>query len=113
MAKLQDSRYFEMRSVTAEDAERIQQYQQEAKRQELMTKATDMGSYLESLEMKGWLAEFQALDVPRISQLINKSNQFNLTTRRRTEAEVQAVMNDAAVSRHSRCAWRTSSAIMA
>jgi FkbH-like protein len=34
------------------------------------------------------------VDVPRLSQLINKSNQFNLTTRRRSEAEVIAVMND-------------------
>ena len=48
-----------------------------------------MGSYLESLAMEAVIREFRAVDVPRISQLINKSNQFNLTTRRRTEAQVE------------------------
>jgi FkbH-like protein len=53
-----------------------------------------MGSYLESLAMEAVISEFTPVDVPRLSQLINKSNQFNLTTRRRSEAEVVAVMND-------------------
>ncbi|MBI3555021.1 MAG: hypothetical protein HY074_02005, partial [Deltaproteobacteria bacterium] len=39
---------------------------------------------------------FTAVDVPRLAQLINKSNQFNLTTARRTEAEVQALITDSA-----------------
>ena len=47
-----------------------------------------------SLQMEAAISEFTPVDVPRLSQLINKSNQFNLTTRRRTEAEVIAVMND-------------------
>ena len=55
-----------------------------------------MDAYLESLGMEAIIREFRAVDVPRISQLINKSNQFNLTTRRRTEAQVQAVMEDPA-----------------
>jgi FkbH-like protein len=55
-----------------------------------------METYLESLQMKAFMREFHVLDVPRISQLINKSNQFNLTTRRRTEAEVKAVLQDPA-----------------
>jgi FkbH-like protein len=83
-----------MRSVTKEDLERVQLYQQEAKRQELKSTATDMGAYLASLEMTATISEFTAIDVPRITQLINKSNQFNLTTRRRTEAEVQALVNN-------------------
>ena len=45
--------------------------------------------------MESAISEFTAVDVPRLAQLINKSNQFNLTTRRRTEAELQAIMNDA------------------
>jgi len=53
-----------------------------------------MDSYLESLAMEATISEFTSVDVPRLSQLINKSNQFNLTTRRRSEAEVIAVMND-------------------
>ena len=73
---------------------RVVQYQQEAKRQELASTATDMGSYLSSLEMVAKVSNFNSLDTPRISQLINKSNQFNLTTIRRSEAEVQAVSTD-------------------
>jgi FkbH-like protein len=46
--------------------------------------------------MEAVIREFTSVDVPRLSQLINKSNQFNLTTRRRSEAEVLAVMNDPA-----------------
>ena len=91
-AKLKDCRHFEMRSVTAEDLERVKLYQQEAKRQELKSTATDMNVYLSSLDMKATVSEFVPIDVPRITQLINKSNQFNLTTRRRTEAEVQELM---------------------
>jgi FkbH-like protein len=92
--QLQDSRLFEPHSITAEDVERTRQYQAEAGRKALESSVTDMDSYLESLAMEGTLSEFTAVDAPRLSQLINKSNQFNLTTRRRTEAEVLAVMSD-------------------
>jgi FkbH-like protein len=96
VATLQDARCFEPKGLTAEDVERVSQYKQEAQRQELLGSVTDMDSYLESLGMEALIREFRAVDVPRISQLINKSNQFNLTTRRRTEAEVQAVIADPA-----------------
>lgn len=93
---LRDSRYFEPKNVTAEDLERVDQYKQENQRQELLATVTDMDAYLESLGMEAVIREFRPVDVPRISQLINKSNQFNLTTRRRTEAQVQAIMADPA-----------------
>jgi len=96
VAQLQDCRWFERSTITAEDLERTKQYQTEARRKEFQANITDMDSYLESLEMKGALSEFTAVDVPRISQLINKSNQFNLTTRRRTEADILALMRDPA-----------------
>jgi len=94
VAQLQDCQFFVPRSITAEDVQRTSQYRSEAKRMALEASITDMASYLESLEMEGFLSEFMAVDVPRLSQLINKSNQFNLTTHRRTEAEVASVMND-------------------
>jgi FkbH-like protein len=94
VAQLQDCRHFEPRSITAEDVTRTGQYRSEAQRKELEGKAADMDSYLESLEMEAVINEFTHADAPRLSQLINKSNQFNLTTRRRTEADVLAVMND-------------------
>jgi FkbH-like protein len=90
---LRNCRHFEMRSVTREDQERVQLYQLEAKRQELKSTATDMHGYLKSLAMMATIQEFTSIDTPRIGQLINKSNQFNLTTRRRTEAEVQALIS--------------------
>ena len=93
IARLKDSRYFEVRNITPEDVERVQQYTQEAKRQQLLGKSTDMDAYLESLEMVSTIRPFDNLDVPRIAQLIAKSNQFNLTTRRRTEAEVHALVD--------------------
>ena len=94
VAQLQDCRLFEPGSITAEDVERTSQYRAEAERKGLEATVTDMDSYLTSLEMEGRISEFTAVDAARLAQLINKSNQFNLTTRRRSEAEVLAVMND-------------------
>ncbi len=93
VAQLQDCRCFEPHSITAEDFKRSEQYQAEAGRRELLASATDMDAYLASLGMVAAIREFAPVDVPRLSQLINKSNQFNLTTRRRSEAEVKAVMH--------------------
>ncbi|MGD0207882.1 MAG: HAD-IIIC family phosphatase [Verrucomicrobiota bacterium] len=94
VAQLADCRLFEPRSITAEDTGRTSQYRSEAQRKALEASVTDMSSYLESLQMEAVISEFTPVDVPRLSQLINKSNQFNLTTHRRSEAEVIAVMND-------------------
>jgi FkbH-like protein len=95
VAQLADCRLFEPKNITGEDAERTSQYRSDAQRKALAATVTDMAAYLESLQMEAVISEFTPVDVPRLSQLINKSNQFNLTTRRRSEAEVTAVMNDA------------------
>ena len=94
VAQLQDCRLFEPRSITVEDAKRTQQYRTEADRNAHLSSATDMDSYLESLRMEATLSAFTAVDVPRLAQLINKSNQFNLTTRRRSEADLLALIPD-------------------
>jgi len=101
VSHLQDCRLFEPGSITAEDVERTNQYRAEAERKALESSVTDMDSYLSSLDMEGTISEFTAVDAPRLSQLINKSNQFNLTTRRRSEAEVLAVMNNPALVGYS------------
>lgn len=93
-AQLLNSRFFEPRSITEDDLKRGEQYQQQAARAQAMSSGTDMQAYLTSLEMHSVISEFTPVDVPRISQLINKSNQFNVTTRRRTEAEVEALVSD-------------------
>ncbi|HVW28534.1 MAG TPA: HAD-IIIC family phosphatase [Polyangiaceae bacterium] len=95
--RLADSRHFDVTAVTSDDAARTRQYRAEASRRASATEATDMDAYLRSLEMEARIREFREIDVPRIAQLINKSNQFNLTTRRRTEAEVAALVGS---SRH-------------
>lgn len=93
VGQLQDCRWFEPRSITREDLQRTAQYRAESDRQTLLGSVTDMDAYLESLGMEAAVRDFEPLDVPRLSQLINKSNQFNLTTRRRTEAEVESLID--------------------
>ena len=93
-AQLMNCRFFEPRTITADDLKRGEQYQQQAARAQLQGSQTDMKAYLTSLEMHSVISEFTPVDVPRISQLINKSNQFNVTTRRRSEAEVEALLTD-------------------
>lgn len=93
IGRLQAGRHFEPRTVTAEDLGRTAQYNQERRRTELAASVTDMPAYLASLEMRGTIKEFDALDLPRIAQLIARSNQFNLTTVRRSEADIQGLMS--------------------
>jgi FkbH-like protein len=82
--------YFEAIGFTAEDRHRADQYQANAVRAELLTTATDLESYLRSLQMRAICGPFDRLGRARITQLINKTNQFNLTARRYTESEVSS-----------------------
>jgi len=91
------SGYFESVSITSEDTERAGQYQANTQRELLRESVTDMAAYLDSLRMKLQCGPFGPVDLPRIVQLINKTNQFNLTTRRYTAPEVQAMMENDAV----------------
>ena len=86
--------YFEALHLTQEDLERARQYQTNLQRAELKASATDMEGYLRSLEMELQWSPFDRVGLQRIVQLINKTNQFNLTTRRYTEAEVLKVMQN-------------------
>ena len=91
---LADAGYFEGLSVTEEDRERTAQYQGNKAREALKASVTDLPSYLRGLEMELIWRRFDRIGMQRIVQLINKSNQFNLTTRRYTEEDVVAVMAD-------------------
>ena len=86
--------YFEAVAFSQEDIDRVASYTAEAKRAEVKLQARDLGDYLGSLGMQIAFAPFDAQGRSRIAQLINKSNQFNLTTRRYTEAEVAAAETD-------------------
>ncbi len=105
VSQLEDSRYFEPLSITQEDRIRSNQYIQQARYREIESSTTDMDSYLRSLEMVATISGFMREDVPRISQLINKSNQFNLTSKRRSESEVGSLLTSKA---HVTCTIRLS-----
>ncbi len=89
-----DAGYCEGLSVTEEDRERTVQYHGNRAREALKGTATDLDSYLRGLEMQLHWRRFDRVGLQRVVQLINKSNQFNLTTRRYTESDVLAVMDD-------------------
>lgn len=80
--------YFEMIAFTRDDAQRSTQYAQNAQREKIFKQSTGLDDYLQSLDMVMTVSPFNEVSRKRITQLINKTNQFNLTTRRYTEAEV-------------------------
>ncbi len=88
---LDQSGFFEVTNLSADDASRNQMYQENAKRVQLQQSFDDYDEYLRSLEMKGTIKPFESVYMERIAQLTNKSNQFNLTTKRYTGAEIKAV----------------------
>ena len=91
---LNAGRYFEPVSLGKEDIARAQLYAENSQRVKLEQKFANYGEYLDSLEMTAEIDVFNATYLERIAQLTNKTNQFNLTTRRYTLAEVQAAAVD-------------------
>jgi FkbH-like protein len=86
--------YFEVTKLSADDMNRNEMYKENAKRNQAMASFTDYGAYLTSLEMKGEIGPFKDIYMSRIAQLTNKSNQFNLTTKRCTQAEIEEMAGD-------------------
>lgn len=93
--KLKECRYFDPLALSEEDLSRTGMYRAESQRKELLQSVTNMDEYLKSLQMRATIEPFRTADVQRIAQLINKSNQFNLTTKRRSEAEVSELIGNA------------------
>ncbi|MDT3379584.1 HAD-IIIC family phosphatase [Labrys neptuniae] len=91
-ACLADAGYFEGAAMTDEDWARADYYARSQARIQAASTATDLRSYLADLDMMLTWAEVDETSLGRTVQLINKTNQFNLTTRRYTEAEVRAFM---------------------
>lgn len=86
--------YFEVTNFSADDLKRNEMYKANVKRSELSTEFADYNEYLLSLEMKAEIKAFDPIYIQRITQLTNKSNQFNLTTKRYTQPEIEGVAND-------------------
>jgi HAD-superfamily phosphatase, subfamily IIIC/FkbH-like domain len=89
--------YFEAVTFANEDLQRAEYYQDNARRATLQKQVGGVDAYLESLDMTITFQPFDATGRARIVQLINKSNQYNLTTRRYTDPEVAAAESAPAV----------------
>jgi FkbH-like protein len=85
---LSQSGWFESITYTEDDRGRNEQYKSNISRSQLSS-STDIETYLRSLEMKLFAEPFNLTNRQRVTQLINKTNQFNLTTRRYNEHQVK------------------------
>ena len=93
-ARIADSGVFEHLVLNADDLGRAQSYENNARRAELHSRVGNYDEYLASLGMTMEVSRFDAVGRARIAQLINKSNQFNLTTRRYSEEDVRDFEDD-------------------
>lgn len=94
IAAIEDSGVLEASTVSPEDGNRNQSYREEAKRTTAQLQYGSIDDYLMSLDMEADCQKFRPDDLPRISQLLQRSNQFNLRTQRLSEAECEAYMVD-------------------
>jgi len=90
---LADYPYFEAASFTQEDRARSEQYRARAKAEQLRSTADTLESYQASLNMVATVGAIDGPNMARVVQLINKTNQFNLTTKRRDSAELEALLD--------------------
>lgn len=85
---------FETVSSSSNDAERTKQYQVEAKRVSLGKIFTNEADFLKSLDMVSLVEGFNKFNTPRVAQLSQRSNQFNLRTVRYTDADIERISED-------------------
>lgn len=88
------SGFFETTSLSADDLKRSEMYKENAARAQLQSAFGSYEDYLLSLEMRATISPFEPMYMSRIAQLTNKSNQFNLTTRRYTQEEIEQTAAD-------------------
>lgn len=86
--------YFEVTALSEDDRRRSRMYQANLQRAQQQVFFADYGEYLRSLEMKAVIRPFESMYMARIAQLTNKSNQFNLTTKRFTQAQIEEAAAD-------------------
>ena len=85
--------YFEVTNFSDDDLKRNEMYKANAQRAAQQSAFTDYNDYLRSLEMTAVIDDFIPVYLQRITQLTNKSNQFNVTTKRYTATEMEEVFN--------------------
>lgn len=86
---LDHSGFFEVTEFSEDDKKRNDMYKENAQRLEQQKSFADYGEYLYSLKMSAVIRSFEPIYMARIAQLTNKSNQFNLTTKRYTQSEIE------------------------
>ena len=92
---LQQLNLFETASYTTEDKNRNELYRQEASRTALLQTYTDENEFLQSLKMEATIVKVTDFNLPRVAQLTQRSNQFNLRTIRYSEQELKnKILND-------------------
>ncbi|NWF96066.1 MAG: HAD-IIIC family phosphatase [Candidatus Thorarchaeota archaeon] len=94
-ATIEQLSVFDVLAITKEDLERGSMYAGRRKRTELESQSASLEEFLRTLELKVHIKRADAFTTPRIVQLINKTNQFNVTTRRYTEVEVRSMSSSA------------------
>ena len=90
---LDNSGFFEVVNLSNDDIKKTKMYKQNIERKNKLSTFENYDDYLKSLEMKAEIQNFIPMYMSRIAQLTNKSNQFNLTTKRYTQAEIEEVAN--------------------
>jgi FkbH-like protein len=93
---LSELNLFETAALSSLDSSRAVLYQEAQKREAASQNFATLGEYLQSLQTTARCQRFESATLGRVAQLIQRSNQFNLTTRRYSEAECQAIMQDQA-----------------
>ena len=89
LSAIDRSGYFEVTSLSEDDLSRTDMYRANAGRAQLQEGAESYDAFLRSLKMKATVREFEPICFQRIAQLTNKSSQFNLTTLRCSESDIQ------------------------
>ena len=86
--------FFEVTNLSEDDRKRSEMYKANMERERQQQNFGDYREYLLSLEMKARIMAFEPMYMARIAQLSNKSNQFNLTTRRYTQSDIEQFAAD-------------------
>lgn len=94
LRQLHRGRYFEALSLSGEDMARSDWYRVEAQRASLHASSASLDDFLQKLQLEAAVEEVAENNLARVTQLVNKTNQFNLTGRRYTEAQVRSVAED-------------------
>lgn len=86
--------YFQVYELTSEDISKTDQYKANAKRSRIKATFISNEDYLESLDMELMFMKANKFNIPRIAQMTQKTNQFNLTTKRYNPQEIESFIRD-------------------